>query len=153
MADEPISALTLFTSYSTADEVEILDVSDTTFASTGTNKRIQFSQLLNMAPFVASGASHIGGAVPDPGSTAGTTHFLREDATWAVPAGGGSPGGTSGQIQTNNGSGGFGALAVPLPVADGGTGLATLTAARRGTRRGDRGAGICDDRQHGISAD
>ena len=49
MADVPISALTLFTSYSTADEVEILDVSDTTFASTGTNKRIQFSTLLTMA--------------------------------------------------------------------------------------------------------
>ena len=49
MANEPISALTLFTSYSTADEVEILDVSDTTFASTGTNKRIQFSTLLTMA--------------------------------------------------------------------------------------------------------
>ena len=49
MADETISALTLFTSYSTTDEVEILDVSDTTFASTGTNKRIQFSTLLSMA--------------------------------------------------------------------------------------------------------
>ena len=49
MADEPISALTLLSSYSTADEVEILDVSDTTFASTGTNKRIQFSSLLTMA--------------------------------------------------------------------------------------------------------
>ena len=49
MADEPISALTLLSSYSTADEVEILDVSDTTFASTGTNKRIQFSTLLSMA--------------------------------------------------------------------------------------------------------
>ena len=108
MADEPISALTLFTSYSTADEVEILDVSDTTMASTGTNKRIQFSQLLNMAPFVASGTGHIGGAVPDPGATAGTTHYLREDATWAVPAGGspggGSPGGSSGQIQYNSSS-------------------------------------------------
>src|SRR5208282_1186180 len=52
MADEPISALTLFTSYSTADEVEILDVSDTTFASTGTNKRIPFSTLLTMAGVV-----------------------------------------------------------------------------------------------------
>ena len=49
MADEPISALTLYTSFSTVDEVEILDVSDTTFASTGTNKRIQFSTLLTMA--------------------------------------------------------------------------------------------------------
>lgn len=38
----------------------------------------------------ASGASHAAGAVPDPGSTAGTTHYLREDGTWAVPAGGSS---------------------------------------------------------------
>lgn len=34
--------------------------------------------------FVASGASHASGIVPDPGASAGTTHFLREDATWAV---------------------------------------------------------------------
>ncbi|MBS0237614.1 MAG: DUF2793 domain-containing protein [Proteobacteria bacterium] len=33
--------------------------------------------------FVASGASHKKGLVPTPGSTAGTTRFLREDATWA----------------------------------------------------------------------
>jgi hypothetical protein len=39
--------------------------------------------------FVASGASHAAGAVPDPGVTAGTTKFLREDSTWSVPAGGG----------------------------------------------------------------
>jgi len=39
----------------------------------------------DMPVFVASGASHAPGAVPDPGASAGTTHFLREDATWAVP--------------------------------------------------------------------
>ena len=39
--------------------------------------------------FIASGVSHAKGAVPDPGITAGTTKFLREDATWQVPAGGG----------------------------------------------------------------
>jgi hypothetical protein len=39
--------------------------------------------------FVASGASHAVGYVPDPGSSAGTTRFLREDATWVAPAGGG----------------------------------------------------------------
>ena len=62
MADEPISALTLFTSYSTADEVEILDVSDTTFASTGTNKRIQFSTLLTMAGVgTAAGVATVAG--------------------------------------------------------------------------------------------
>lgn len=38
----------------------------------------------------ASGANHTPGAVPDPGATAGTTRFLREDATWDVPSGGGS---------------------------------------------------------------
>lgn len=33
----------------------------------------------------ASGSGHKGGLVPDPGSTAGTTKFLREDGTWVVP--------------------------------------------------------------------
>jgi hypothetical protein len=36
----------------------------------------------------ASGASHAAGAVPDPGATAGTTRYLREDGTWVSPAGG-----------------------------------------------------------------
>ena len=35
--------------------------------------------------FGASGASHVGGSVPDPGGTAGTSRYLREDAVWAVP--------------------------------------------------------------------
>jgi hypothetical protein len=35
--------------------------------------------------FVASGASHAKGAVPDPGVTGGTTKFLREDASWQTP--------------------------------------------------------------------
>jgi hypothetical protein len=47
---------------------------------------------------VASGSSHAVGAVPDPGATAGTTKFLREDATWAVPAGGSSPTTTKGDL-------------------------------------------------------
>jgi hypothetical protein len=38
--------------------------------------------------FVASGASHAVGAVPDPGSSAGTTRFLREDSTWVAPSSG-----------------------------------------------------------------
>ncbi|HMF38312.1 MAG TPA: hypothetical protein VKF17_16835 [Isosphaeraceae bacterium] len=40
--------------------------------------------------FTASGAGHHGGAVPDPGGSAATTHFLREDASWAVPTGSGT---------------------------------------------------------------
>ncbi|CAN5950541.1 unnamed protein product [Sphagnum jensenii] len=38
--------------------------------------------------FGASGSSHSTGTVPDPGATAGTTHYLREDGTWQVPSGG-----------------------------------------------------------------
>lgn len=41
------------------------------------------------AVFGASGASHSTGVVPDPGAVAGTTRFLREDATFAVPSGSG----------------------------------------------------------------
>jgi hypothetical protein len=44
---------------------------------------------------VASGASHAAGIVPDPGSTAGTTRFLREDGTWVAPSGGGGGSGAS----------------------------------------------------------
>lgn len=40
---------------------------------------------LTGAIFVASGATHAAGAVPDPGVSAGSTNFLREDATWALP--------------------------------------------------------------------
>lgn len=39
--------------------------------------------------FHASGPAHAIGAVPDPGAVVGTTKFLREDATWAVPSGSG----------------------------------------------------------------
>ena len=39
--------------------------------------------------FGASGASHAAGAVPDPGAAAGGSRFLREDGSWATPAGGG----------------------------------------------------------------
>jgi len=61
--------------------------------------------------FTASGSGHASGDVPDPGAAAGATRFLREDSTWAVPAGGtgggGSPGGASGDVQYNS-SGAFG---------------------------------------------
>jgi hypothetical protein len=53
--------------------------------------------------FGGSGASHSQGGVPDPGATAGTIKFLREDGTWSIPAGAtGSGSITSG---TNVGSG------------------------------------------------
>jgi hypothetical protein len=40
--------------------------------------------------FLASGASHASGGVPDPGASAGTTKYLREDSSWQVPPSGGS---------------------------------------------------------------
>jgi hypothetical protein len=58
----------------------------------------------------ASGTSHAAGAAPDPGATVGTTRYLREDGTWATPAGGGGagiPGGSATQVQFNDG-GSFG---------------------------------------------
>jgi hypothetical protein len=39
--------------------------------------------------FTASGVGHLKGLVPDPGGSSGSTKFLREDATWAIPGGGG----------------------------------------------------------------
>lgn len=56
-----------------------------------------------ISDFVASGASHARGAVPDPGASAGTTKFLREDATWAIPSVG-APALTNNHIFVGNGS-------------------------------------------------
>ena len=44
---------------------------------------------LKVLSFVGSGANAAAGVVPAPPIQAGTTKFLREDSTWAVPAGGG----------------------------------------------------------------
>jgi hypothetical protein len=46
---------------------------------------------IGVTDFVASGPTHARGTVPDPGATPGTSNFLREDATWAVPASSGAP--------------------------------------------------------------
>jgi hypothetical protein len=42
-----------------------------------------------------SGPDHAAGLAPDPGPIAGTTKYLREDATWALPPGGGAGTGLS----------------------------------------------------------
>jgi hypothetical protein len=49
----------------------------------------------------ASGPSHAAGAVPDPGSSAGTTRYLREDGTWSGVSG--ASGGTVTNIATGAG--------------------------------------------------
>lgn len=43
---------------------------------------------VNHPTCVASGPNHAKGMVPDPGATPGTGKYLREDCTWATPAGG-----------------------------------------------------------------
>lgn len=53
---------------------------------------------VTVTDFVASGAGHARGAVPDPGAVAGTTKFLREDATWQTAGGTPSPLTTKGDI-------------------------------------------------------
>ncbi len=88
-------------------------------------------QVSAMLPaFVASGVSHAAGLVPDPGATAGTTRYLREDATWFTPpgGGGGSPGGASGQVQFNS-AGVFGGFTVGGDATlDTSTGTLTIAA-------------------------
>ena len=104
MADTKVSALAAYTTLHTDDLLLVIDVHDVSMAGSGTDKKMTVSQLYAGLPvLVASGSGHAAGIAPDPGSSAGTTRFLREDATWAVPAGsGGTPGGSSGQLQWNN---------------------------------------------------
>ena len=72
--------------------------------------------------FGASGSSHRPGAVPDPGATAGTTRFLREDGSWAVPAGGQGGSGTAGFASFSvNSQGGACANGIALCVNTGST--------------------------------
>jgi lysophospholipase L1-like esterase len=74
-------------------------VNATTVNATTLNGAISASQV---PVFKASGSAHAPGAVPDPGATPGTTRFLREDGTWAVPAGGVSGSGFSGSTLAPN---------------------------------------------------
>lgn len=86
---------------------------------------------------VASGSSHSAGLAPDPGSSAGTTRFLREDAQWIAPGGGGI--GTVTSLTAGTGitlspstittTGTIG-LTTPVATGLGGTGAGTFEAGR-----------------------
>jgi hypothetical protein len=68
----------------TAGTVNATTVNAGTVNATTINGTVGVSQLPVMQ---ASGSGHAAGVVPDPGATAGTTHYLREDGVWAVPPG------------------------------------------------------------------
>ncbi len=80
--------------------------------------------------FVGSGAGHAIGAVPDPGPTAGTTRFLREDGTWVAggsgtvgPQGPAGPAGAAGAAGPQGPAGPAGAAGPQGPAgATGATG-------------------------------
>lgn len=101
--------------------------------------------------FGASGSNHSTGLVPDPGATVGSTKYLREDGTWAEPAGGGGTGTVTGvKVGTDSYSpDSSGVVSIPayptsLPanggtatnvsgtvaVANGGTGATSASSAR-----------------------
>jgi hypothetical protein len=91
---------------------------------------------LTAVPMGASGVSHAAGIVPDPGPTAGTTKFLREDASWQVPTAAGIgavP--ISTQVIAGSGLSGGGAL----------TGNVTLSAVPMGASGAGHAAGIVPD--------
>lgn len=56
-----------------------LQITPTDYATSGFYWQLLFAYVPVMG---ASGTSHAAGLVPDPGSSAGTTRFLREDGTW-----------------------------------------------------------------------
>jgi lysophospholipase L1-like esterase len=73
----------------TAGTINAGTINATTINATSLNGELSAAQL---PVFSASGSGHAAGAVPDPGATAGTTRFLREDGTWVAPSGSGSTG-------------------------------------------------------------
>jgi hypothetical protein len=60
------------------------------------------SAVVSVPLFHASGAGHASGLVPDPGASSGSTHYLREDATWAIP---GASTGSVLQVKTHSDGG------------------------------------------------
>jgi trimeric autotransporter adhesin len=80
----------------TAGTINASTINATTINATSLNGELSAAQL---PVFNASGIGHAQGAVPDPGATAGTTRYLREDGTWSAVSSAGSAG--PGQIATN----------------------------------------------------
>jgi hypothetical protein len=77
------------------------------------------AQPSQLPPLIASGAGHSAGIAPDPGATAGTTRYLREDGTWTPPPGTGGasfPSGT-GIVKVTGGTPGLAAAGTDYDAA------------------------------------
>lgn len=64
---------------------EELDESEEVIARALNDLNTRIDNKADASVFGASGENHSTGLVPDPGDVAGTTKFLREDGTWAIP--------------------------------------------------------------------
>lgn len=89
-----VNAVTgLLSRTATCGTVTSVGIAPPSWASAGSPVTGSGNVTLNLPAFIGSGATHAPGVVPDPGATAGSTRFLREDGQWIVPAGGGGGGG------------------------------------------------------------
>jgi hypothetical protein len=82
-----------------------------------TGGTITGSGSIGCATAVASGTSHAAGCVPDPGPTAGSLKFLREDMTYVTPAGGA---GLSSPLTTKGDIWGYTTIEARIPVGTNG---------------------------------
>ena len=78
-------------------------------AGTGDPEDLTGTQATALLDAFTSGAQGLA-----PASGGGTTNFLRADGSWAAPGGGGSPGGSSGEVPYNNGGAFAGAADVEI---------------------------------------
>lgn len=100
----PNSAITGLGSLALASSVTASQISDATTAGRNMITAANVAAQTALLDTFTSGAK---GLVPASGG--GTTTFLRADGTFATPPGGGSgsPGGATGEVQYNDGAGGF----------------------------------------------
>ena len=66
-------------------DLHFTDTAGAKWLVAGDNTNNWIDLQLQLQVFGASGPGHSSGIVPDPGATAGTSRFLREDATWVMP--------------------------------------------------------------------
>ena len=84
-------------------------------------------------PFTPAGSGHRGGSVPDPGATADPRLFLRQDATFAAPAGATGASGADGATGATGPAGADGATGATGPGAPGGNALLAVHSYRTAT--------------------